>query len=125
MGITFTWETPELWVNEAKVDQFTGNVVYEDRKIRIGGKQNGDAHLSIGRNRANLSGLIPFHLSLLDLKAEPVSKDSEGRLENIEGKLDMVIENFDFLPLIIPQLVFTNGAGGINVTIGGPLDSPK
>ena len=123
--IDFTWETPELWINQAEVDQFTGSVVYEGRKIRFGGKQNSEARFSIGRNRASLSGLIPFHLSLLDLKAESLSQDTEEKLEKIEGRLDIVIENLDFLPLIIPQFAFSNGTGGINVTLGGQIHSPK
>ena len=115
--ISFTWETPELQINRAEVDQFTGNITYEDRKIRVSGKQNSDAHLSIGTNHAVLSLLIPFHLSLLDLKAELLPED-------IEGGLDIAIGNLDFLSLIFPQFAFTAGTGAINATLGGQFDSP-
>ena len=115
--ISFTWETPELRINQAEVDQFTGNIAYEDRKIRISGKQGGDAHLSVGKNRAALSVLIPFHLSLLEFKAEPLPED-------IEGGLDIAIENLEFLSLIFPQFAFTEGMGIVNATLGGQFDSP-
>ncbi len=115
--ITFTWETPQLQINRAEVDQFTGNITYENRKIRVSGKQNSDAHLSIGTNHAVLSLLIPFHLSLLDFKAELLPED-------IEGGLDIAIGNLDFLSLIFPQLAFTEGTGAINATLGGQFDSP-
>ena len=115
--ITFTWETPELRINQAEVNQFTGNIAYEDRKIRISGKQDSDAHLSIGKNRATLSVSIPFHLSLLDFKAEPLPED-------IEGGLDIAIEDLEFLSLIFPQFAFTEGTGAINATLGGQFNSP-
>ncbi len=115
--ISFTWETPELWINQAEVDQFTGNIAYKDRQIRISGKQGSDAYLSIGKNRAALSVLIPFHLSLLEFKAEPLSED-------IEGGLDIAIEDLEFLSLIFPQFAFTEGMGVVNATLGGQFDSP-
>ena len=115
--ITFTWETPELRINQAEVNQFTGNIAYENRKIRISGKQDSDAHLSIGKNRATLSVSIPFHLSLLDFKAEPLPED-------IEGGLDVAIEDLEFLSLIFPQFAFTEGTGAINATLGGQFNSP-
>ena len=115
--ISFTWETPELRINQAEVDQFTGNIAYEDRKIRISGKQGGDAHLSVGKNRAALSVLIPFHLSLLEFKAELLPED-------IEGGLDIAIEDLEFLSLIFPQFAFTEGMGVVNATLGGQFDSP-
>ena len=115
--ISFTWETPELWINQAEVDQFTGNITYEDRKIQISGKQGSDAQLSIGKNRATLSCIIPFHLSLLEFKAEPLSED-------IEGGLDIAIEDLEFLSLIFPQFAFTQGMGVVNATLGGQFESP-
>ena len=115
--IAFTWETPELRINQAAVDRFTGNITYEDRKIRISGDQGSDAHLSIGKNRATLSLLIPFYLSFLDFKAEPLP-------ENIEGGLDIAIEDLEFLSLIFPQFAFVEGMGGVNATLGGQVDSP-
>ena len=115
--ISFTWETPELRINQAEVNRFTGNITYEDRKIRISGNQDSDAHLSIGKNRAALSVLIPFHLSLLEFKAEPLPED-------IEGGLDIAIEDLEFLSLIFPQFAFTEGMGVVNATLGGQFDSP-
>ena len=115
--ISFTWETPELQVNQAEIDQFTGSIVYENRKIQVSGKQDGDAYLSIGENRATLSVLIPFHLSLLEFKAEPLRAD-------IEGGLDITIEDLEFLSLIFPQFAFTEGMGFVNATLGGQFDSP-
>lgn len=115
--ISFMWETPELWINQAEVDQFAGRIAYEDRKIRISGKQNDEAHLSIGKNHAALSVLIPFHLSLLEFKAEPLPED-------IEGGLDIAIGDLDFLSLIFPQFAFTEGTGALNATLGGRFDSP-
>ena len=115
--ISFMWETPELRINKAEVDQFTGSITYEDRKIRVSGKQNDDAHLSIGKNHAALSVLIPFHLSLLEFKAEPLPED-------IEGGLDIAIGDLEFLSLIFPQFAFTEGTGALNATLGGRFDSP-
>ena len=115
--ISFTWETPQLEINRAEVDQFTGNITYEDGKIRISGTQNDYAHLSLGKNHAALSMLIPFQLSLIDFEAQPLRED-------IEGGLDVAIENLDFLSLIFPQFAFTEGKGAINATLGGQYDSP-
>ncbi|MCZ6678434.1 MAG: translocation/assembly module TamB domain-containing protein [Candidatus Poribacteria bacterium] len=116
--IVCAWETSELWINELEVDKFTGEVVYADGQIQIDGAGNSDVRLAIGRNRASLSGLIPFHFSLLDFKAEPLPQD-------IEGRLDIAIENLDFMPLIIPQFVSTGGTGGLSATIGGQLHALK
>lgn len=114
--VAFTWETPELSINQAVVDQFTGSIIYEDRRLRISGKQSDDAHLYIGKNRGTLSALIPFHLSFLEFKAEPL-------VDNIQGGLDIAIGDLDFLSLIFPQFAFTEGMGNINATVGGRLDS--
>ena len=115
--ISFAWETPELRINQAEVDQFTGNITYENRKIQISGKQGSDAQVSIGKNRATLSVLIPFYLSLVEFKAEPLPED-------IEGGLDIAIEDSEFLSLIFPQFAFTQGTGVVNATLGGQFDSP-
>ena len=115
--ISFTWETPELQINQAEVDQFTGNITYEDREIRISGKQDSDAHLFIGKNRAALFASIPFHLSLLEFKAEPLPED-------INGELDIAVEDLEFLSLIFPQFAFTEGMGAVNASLGGQFDSP-
>ena len=66
----------------------------------------------------NLSGLIPFHLSFIDFKAEALPRD-------IEGRLDIEIKNLHFLPLIIPEIGFADGAGRCHVTIGGRFPSPE
>ena len=115
--ISFMWETPELRINRAEVDQFAGSITYAGRKIQISGEQNDDAHLSIGKNHAALSVLIPFHLSLLEFKAEPLPED-------IEGGLDIAIGDLEFLSLIFPQFAFTEGTGALNATLGGRFESP-
>ena len=115
--ISFAWETPELRINQAEVDQFTGNITYENRKIQISGGQGSDAQVSIGKNRATLSVLIPFYLSLVEFKAEPLPED-------IEGGLDIAIEDSEFLSLIFPQFAFIQGMGVVNATLGGQFDSP-
>ena len=115
--ISLTWQTPELRINQAEVNQFTGSIRYEDRKIRISGKQDDEVHLYIGRNHATLSGVIPFYLSLLEFRAEPLPED-------IQGGLDIAVGDLDFLSLIFPQFAFTEGVGDINATVGGRLDSP-
>ena len=115
--ISFTWETLELRINQAEVDQFTGRITYEDRKIRVSGEHSDDVHLYIGRNRGTLSVLIPFYLSLLEFKAEPLP-------ENIQGGLDIAVGDLDFLSLIFPQFAFTEGVGDVHATLGGRWDSP-
>lgn len=115
--ISFMWETPQLEINRAEVDQFIGNITYDNGKIRVSGKQNDYAHLSLGKNHAALSMLIPFQLSLIDFKAQPLRED-------IEGGLDVAIENLDFLSLIFPQFAFIEGKGAINATLGGQYDLP-
>lgn len=114
--IAFTWETPELWINQAEVDRFAGSIAYEDQKIRISGKEDDEVHLDIGKNRGTLSVLIPFYLSLLEFKAELLPED-------IQGGLDIAVGDLDFLSLIFPQFAFTEGVGNINATLGGQLDS--
>ena len=117
--ISFEWETPKLSINQAEVDAFTGKIMYKDQQLRMVGKERRKrAYLSIGGNRANMSGLIPFSLSFLDFKAETLPRD-------IEGRLDVEIENLDFLPLIIPEFGFADATGGGHVTIGGRLSSPQ
>ena len=61
--------------------------------------------------------LIPFHLSFLEFKAEPLPED-------IEGGLDIAIGDLEFLSLIFPQFAFTEGMGALNATLGGRFDSP-
>lgn len=117
--ITFEWETPRLSLRYAELDEFTGKIVYKDKKLRITGKDRNNVHFSVGTNRAKFSGLIPFNLSFLEFKAEPLQH------EEIEGRLDVAIRDLDFLPLIIPSCDFANGTGEIGVTIGGHLRSPQ
>ena len=116
---TFEWETPEFSLRHAKLDEFTGKIMYKDKKLRLTGKDGNNVRFSVGTNRAKLSGLIPFNLSFLEFKAEPLQHDE------IEGRLDVAIRDLDFLPLIIPSCDFADGTGEIGVTIGGPLRSPQ
>ena len=117
--VTFEWETPEFSLRHAKLDEFTGKIMYKDKKLRLTGKDGNNVHFAVGTNRAKLSGLIPFNLSFLEFKAEPLQHDE------IEGRLDVAIRDLDFLPLIIPSCDFADGTGEIGVTIGGPLRSPQ
>ena len=117
--VTFEWETPNFSLRHAELDEFTGKIVYKDKKLRLTGKDGNNVRFSVGTNRAKFSGLIPFNLSFLEFKAEPLQH------EEIEGRLDVAIRDLDFLPLIIPSCDFADGTGEIGVTIGGHLRSPQ
>ena len=117
--VTFEWETPKFSLRHAQLDEFTGKIVYKEKKLRITGKDRKNIQFSVGANRAKISGLIPFNLSFLEFKAEPLQH------EEIEGRLDVAIRDLDFLPLIIPSCDFAEGTGEIGVTIGGPVRSPQ
>ncbi len=117
--VIFEWETPKFSLRHAHLDEFTGKIVYKNKKLRLTGKDGNNVRFSVGANRAKFSGLIPFNLSLLEFKAEPLQHDE------IEGRLDAAIRDLDFLPLIIPSCDFADGTGEIGVTIGGPLRSPQ
>ena len=117
--VIFEWETPKFSLRHAHLDEFTGKIVYKNKKLRLTGNDGNNVRFSVGANRAKLSGLIPFNLSFLEFKAEPLQQDE------IEGRLDVAIRDLDFLPLIIPSCDFADGTGEIGVTIGGPLRSPQ
>ncbi|MDE0185856.1 MAG: translocation/assembly module TamB domain-containing protein [Candidatus Poribacteria bacterium] len=117
--VIFEWETPRFSLRHAHLDEFTGKIVYKNKKLRLTGIDGNNVRFSVGANRAKFSGLIPFNLSFLEFKAEPLQHDE------IEGRLDAAIRNLDFLPLIIPSCDFADGTGEIGVTIGGPLRSPQ
>ncbi len=112
--ISYRWNTPRLSVNRADVAECRGEVAYRNRKLYT----RDPARLVIGSNRAYLSGLVPFHLSFTEFHAEPLA-------QGIEGRLDIAIDDLEFLPLILPQIGFAEAKGSINVTVGGQVPNPQ
>ena len=119
--LTFRWDTSNLSINRARVDECSGRAAYRNRKLFT----EMPAHLVIGSNRADFSGSIPFDVSLDRLHASLPSPSVSGKADAIEGRLDVFIEDLEFLPLIQPQIGFAEGTGSVNVTIGGGIDAPK
>ena len=119
--ITCRWDTFNLSINRANVDECGGAVAYQNGKLYT----KEPARFVIGANRAELSGLIPFHLSLDRFQAKLPPPSPQGQVRTIEGRLDVFIEDLESLPLIQPQVGFAEGSGSVNVTIGGQIDAPQ
>ncbi|MDE0043762.1 MAG: hypothetical protein OXT74_17105, partial [Candidatus Poribacteria bacterium] len=119
--LTCRWDTSNLSINSAPVDECSGRVAYRNGKMYT----EKPAHLVIGLNRADFSGSIPFDLSLDRLHANLPSPHLSGQANAVEGRLDVFIEDLEFLPLIQPQIGFAEGSGSVNVTVGGAIDAPK
>ena len=119
--ITCRWDTSDLSINRANVDECGGAVAYQNGKLYT----KEPARFVIGANRAELSGLIPFHLSLDRFQAKLPPPSPQGQVRTIEGRLDVFIEDLESLPLIQPQVGFAEGSGSVNVTIGGQIDAPQ
>ena len=119
--LTYRWDTSNLSINSARVDECSGTVAYRNGKVYT----EKPAGLIIGSNRADFSGSIPFDLSLDRLHANLPSSDLPGQANAIEGRLDVFIKDLEFLPLIQPQIGFAEGRGSVNVTIGGGIDAPQ
>jgi hypothetical protein len=134
--VVFQWNIPQrsqISINRAKIDRCSGQIVYYYDKLYIGDVPNEvesalgrilmpeeerRVNLTIGTNRLDLSGLIPFRLSFLEVIAEPLPQD-------IEGRLDITIGDLGFLPDLLDIFQFVSGSGSVNATIGGRLASPK
>ena len=119
--LTLRWDTSKLSINRARVNECSGWVAYQNGRVYT----EQPARLTIGSNRADFSGSIPFDLSLDRLHANLPSPDLPGQVHVIEGRLDVFIEDLEFVPLIQPQIGFAEGTGSVNVTIGGTVDAPQ
>ena len=119
--LTFRWDTSDLSINSARVDECVGRISYENGKLYT----EEPARFVIGSNRADFYGSIPFDISLDRLHAALPAPNRAGQAGTIEGRLDVFIEDLEFLPLIQPQIGFAKGTGSVNVTIGGGIDAPK
>lgn len=117
--MTFRWDTSDLSINSARVDECVGRISYVNGKLYT----EEPARFVIGSNRADFHGSIPFDISLDRLHAALPNR--AGQADTIEGRLDVFIENLEFLPLIQPQIGFAKGSGSVNVTIGGQVDAPQ
>ena len=115
------WDTSDLSINRARVDECIGRIACRNGKLYT----EEPTRLVIGPNRADFSASIPFDLSLDRLHASLPSSNRSGQADTIEGRLDVFIENLEFLPLIQPQVGFAEGSGSVNVTIGGGIDAPQ
>ena len=132
--IVFKWNIPqrsELSINHAKIDLCSGQIAYHNDKLYIGDVPNEveralqsilmseaekRVNIAIGDNRLSLSGLIPFRLSFLEFIAEPLP-------QNIEGRLDITINDFGFLPDLLDVFHSASGSGSVKATIGGQIGS--
>ncbi len=119
--LTCRWDTSNLSINSARVDECVGRISYENGKLFT----EEPARFVIGANRADFHGSIPFDLSIDRLHAELGSRILSSQADTIEGRLDVFIENLEFLPLIQSQIAFATGSGSVNVTIGGQVDAPQ
>ena len=119
--LTFRWDTSDLSINSARVDECVGRISYENGKLYT----EEPARFVIGSNRADFHGSIPFDISLDRLHAALPAPNRAGQAGTIEGRLDVFIEDLEFLPLIQPQIGFAKGSGSVNVTIGGQVDAPQ
>ena len=119
--LTCQWDTSNLSINSAQVDECSGRAAYRNGKLYT----EEPARLVIGSNRADFSGSIPFDVSLDKLHANLPSPNVSRKANAIEGRLDVFIEDLEFLPLIQSQIGFAEGTGSVNVTIGGGIDAPK
>ena len=119
--ITCRWDTSNLSINSARVDECGGRIAYRNGKLYT----EEPARFVIGSNRADFSGSIPFDLSLDRLHANLPSPNLPDQANTIEGRLDVFIEDLEFLPLIQRQIGFAEGSGSVNVTIGGQIDAPN
>ena len=119
--LTCRWDTSNLSINNARVDECVGRISYENGKLFT----EEPARLVIGSNRADFYGSVPFDISLDRLHAAVASPNRASQVDAIEGRLDVFIENLEFLPLIQSQIGFATGAGSVNVTIGGQVDAPQ
>ena len=119
--LTCRWNTSNLSINRANVDECSGAVAYQNKKLYV----KDPARFVIGANRAEFTGLIPFHLSLDRLHAKLPPTGSQAQADSIEGRLDVFIEDLEFLPLVQRQVGFAKGSGSIHVTIGGGINDPQ
>ena len=119
--LTFRWDTSDLSINSARVDECEGRISYETGKLYT----EEPARFVIGSNRADFHGSIPFDISLDRLHAALPAPNRADQAGTIEGRLDVFIEDLEFLPLIQPQIGFAKGSGSVNVTIGGQVDAPQ
>ena len=117
--LTCRWDTSDLSINSARVDECVGRIAYRNGKLHT----EEPARFVIGSNRADFSGSIPFDLSLDRLHANLPSPNLPDQANTIEGRLDVFIEDLEFLPLIQRQIGFAEGSGSVNVTIGGQIDA--
>jgi autotransporter translocation and assembly factor TamB len=125
--VIFKWNIPQRShssINRAKIDKCSGQIVYYDDKLYIS-KVPSEVEsapkpiLTIGtNNHLYLSGIIPFRLSLLEFTAKPLPQD-------IEGRLDIEIGDFGFLPDILDPFHSASGTGNINASISGQLGTLK
>ena len=119
--LTCDWSASNLSINRADVDECGGTVAYRNGQLYI----EEPVRFVIGSNRAEFTGSMPFDLSLDRLHAALPRADSEAPVNAIEGRLDVFIEDLEFLPLIQRQVGFAEGSGSVNVTIGGQINAPQ
>ena len=119
-------EPAELYLHDVPID-LRWRLRYQNGKWEI--SKNRYVEVNFGRNLLTFSWEMPYQLELIpflmELQRSPETVWQELRQTDMVGILDIVVNNFDILPSMVPGLRAATGTGKIYVVLTGPMETPQ
>lgn len=116
-NISVLIEGDNLGINQAKIDEFTGELTYHplEKHWTISEEKT---QLRIGKNRLTCWGYIPFNISFIEPRIEPIQ-------EPMDVKFSLILDDLNTIRSIEPLIRSANGDAAITGTITGTQNAPR
>lgn len=110
-------EGENLGINQAQVDEFTGELTYHPLEQHWTISEE-NTQLRIGNNRLSCWGYIPFNISFIESRIEPIQ-------EPMDIKFSLIIDELNKLQELEPLINSAKGEVTITGTITGTQNAPR
>lgn len=121
-----TSEPAELYLHDIPID-LRWRIRYQNGKWEISKKRYVEA--TFGGNLLTFSWTMPYHLEitpfLMALQRSPETVWHELLQTEMDGILDITVNNLEILRYLVPGLEFPTGMGQVYVVLNGTMETPQ
>ena len=119
-------EPAELYLHDIPID-LRWRIRYENGKWEISKKRYVEA--TFGGNLLTFSWTMPYHLEitpfLMALQRSPEAVWRELLQTEMDGILDIKVDDLDILRYLVPDLKFPTGTSQVSVVLNGTMETPQ